>query len=245
MKKKIQHEQDALGHSLWDAYISGKEQMHFLERDDGTLYEESSDEYFTTSKKWPKRIHQALSVTRGRVLDIGCGVGRHALYLQKHGIDVTGIDTSSLLIKASRKRGLRKAKVMSLHKLKFRPKSFDTVIMLWNNFGLFGSRQLLKSDLKKLTAITTPVAKIVAEFNDPYQTSNPIHLAYHKWNRKRGRMSGQVRLRVRYKTFIDQWFDYLFVSKSEMGKLLKNTDWRVEKFIGQGPSYIAILSKRQ
>ena len=35
-------------------------------------------------------------------------------------------------------------------------------------------------------------AKIIAETLDPSQTQEPCHLAYHQFNRDRGRMAGQL-----------------------------------------------------
>ena len=82
---------------------------------------------------------KAIAYARGRVLDVGCGAGRHALYLQKKGMDVTGIDVSPLAVKICRLRGLRKTQVLSFEQIdKFPVNSFDTVMMMGNNFGLFG-----------------------------------------------------------------------------------------------------------
>ena len=59
-------------------------------------------------------------------------------------------------------------------------------------------------------------------------------------------MSGQLRLRVRYKQYATPWFDYLFVSKEEMRDILDTTAWCVESYIDAAntPTYVAILSKR-
>ena len=38
-----------------------------------------------------------------RVLDLGCGSGRHTVYLAKHGFEVYGIDISRTGIKMTRK----------------------------------------------------------------------------------------------------------------------------------------------
>ena len=79
---------------------------------------------------------------------------------------------------------------------------------------------------------------------DPYRTTEPAHLAYHARNRKRGRMSGQARIRMRYKAMKTPWMDYLFVSKDEMRGLLSDTGWGVSEFIDlRGAGYIAVIEK--
>jgi 2-polyprenyl-3-methyl-5-hydroxy-6-metoxy-1,4-benzoquinol methylase len=37
-----------------------------------------------------------MQFVKGRVLDVGCGAGRHSLYLQEKGFDVLGTDISPL-----------------------------------------------------------------------------------------------------------------------------------------------------
>jgi len=131
-----------------------------------------------------------MGFVKGRVLDIGCGAGRHSIYLQNKGFDVVGIDISSLAIKVCRLRGLKKAEIMPIEELNFKPQFFDTVVMMGNNFGLFGSYGKAPKILRKLHEITSKEALIIAETRDPYKTNNPAHLEYHEWNKKRGRMGG-------------------------------------------------------
>ncbi len=81
--------------------------------------------------------------------------------------------------------------------------------------------------------------------NDIYQTDNPLHLAYQAWNRQRGRMSGQIRMRVLYQMYRSHWFDYLMVSPQEMQTILEGTGWKVKRFIQpvQKSAYAAVLVK--
>jgi len=59
-------------------------------------------------------------------------------------------------------------------------------------------------------------------------------------------MSGQVRLRIRYKTHATPWFDCLLVSKKEMESIMEGTGWKVRRFIdGDGPVYIAVIEKER
>src|SRR4030095_16435703 len=114
--------------------------------------------------------------------------------------------------------------------------SFDTVIMMGNNFGLFGGFRKVKILLRKLARITSPKAVIIATTTDPYQTKNPFHRRYQTLNRRRGRMPGQLRIRIRHAIVIGPWFDYLLASKREVRQIFNGTDWRVKKFIeSKGP----------
>jgi hypothetical protein len=49
---------------------------------------------------------------------------------------------------------------------------------------------------------------------------------------------------VRHGIHTSAWFDYLMVSKEEMGQILEGTGWQVEKFIdSDGPGYFAVIKK--
>ncbi len=237
---------DAYGHEIW-AYFKGKNKFEIVERDDG--YIDCSDTmvptYFADFKDWPELHQKAIKKAKGEVLDVGAGAGRAALYLQKKGVDVIAIDNSPLSIQLCKKRGVKKTKILPLEKVDtFRVGRFGSVLMLGNNFGLFSSYKKAKKLLKKLHKVTTSDAVIIAESNDPYQTDDPNHTSYHKLNKERGKMPGQLKIRVRFKKIIGEWFDYLLVSKKEMEDILEGTGWRIREFIDSDRSlYVAVIEK--
>ncbi len=73
----------------------------------------------------------------GTILDLACGKGRHALYLNTLGYDVTGVDLSE--------NSITYAKQFENHRLRFevhdmcKPyrKTFDAVFNLFTSFGYF------------------------------------------------------------------------------------------------------------
>jgi 2-polyprenyl-3-methyl-5-hydroxy-6-metoxy-1,4-benzoquinol methylase len=243
--KELKPEEDAFGQEIWACY-RGERTSEIVERDDG--YFEASEYgpkmYFLEYEDWPAFEKKAMEFAKGRVLDVGCGAGRHSLYLQKKGLDVLGIDSSPLAIKVCRLRGVKKAKVMPIEEVNFKPDSFDTIIMMGNNFGLFGGFEKARKLLKKFHKMTSRNGLIVASTRDTYKTENPDHLEYHKLNREKGRMSGQLRIRVRFKKYVGRWFDYLIASKKEVQEILKGTGWKIKEYVDSGNSeYVAIIGK--
>lgn len=235
---------DAFGHALYDHQQGDSDAHSIIERDDGFFDVDEPKHYFAAYSEWPAYQQRAMNLVRGRVLDIGCGAGRHALYLQRQGLDVLGIDESPLAVKVCQLRGLRDARVLPITRVSSRLGTFDIILMLGNNFGLFGSLQRASWLLKRFLRLTSSGARLVAESLDPYQTQDPLHLEYHQWNRSRGRSGGQVRLRVRYRKYVNPWFDYLFVSKQELEQLLSGTGWAVERYLdSDGAIYVAIIKK--
>lgn len=227
----LKPKQDAFGQVMW-AYYKGKEICEIVERDDGYFSAYRGPKvYFSKYKDWAALEQEAMQFVKGRVLDIGCGAGRHSLHLQKKGFHVLGIDSSPFAIKICRLRGLKKAKVVSLEDVSFKPNSFDTILMMGGSFGLLGSLKKARRLLKRFHKMTSENAVIIAETRDPYNTDNPAHLEYHRLNKKRGRMSGQTRIRARFQKIVTEWFDWLMLSKKEMEELLKGTGWEVSGFI--------------
>src|SRR5438128_750823 len=83
---------------------------------------------------------------------------------------------------------------------------------------------------------------MMGETIDRYGTADPVQLAYHRLNRKRGRLPGQIRMRVRHKQYTTPWFDWLLVSKDEMKTLVERTGFKMTGSLdSDGPRYIGIL----
>jgi SAM-dependent methyltransferase len=243
----LARKQDAFGRALL-AFLNGERSALAFEREDGYIdVAESMGEYFAKYRDWPKEEKAAMRLVRGRVLDVGCGAGRHCLYLQDRGFDVVGIDNSPVAVKVCRMRGVRRAVVMAgtdvgSARLRILGGRFDTVMMMGNNLGLLGSARRARWMLRRLRGITNPGARIIGATLDPYKTDKPQHKAFHARNRCRGRMGGQARIRVRYGLLRTPWFDYLFVSVRELRELLNDSGWALERTMeGCDDRYIAVL----
>lgn len=241
----LKDEQDAFGHEFYD-FLKGTGGYEIAERDDGFFEVTQGPKiYFSKYEEWPNSEKEAMKYVSGRVLDIGCGAGRHSLYLQEQGFDVIGVDNSPLVVDVCRQRGLWNVYLAPITQITSRLGVFDTILMLGCNFGLFGTAGRAKRLLRRFAGITSGAARIIAQTRDPYQTQVREHLEYHEFNRKRGRMAGEVRIRVRYKKYVTPWFDLLLVSKGEMKAIVEGTPWEIRDFIDdQRGVYVAILGKK-
>ena len=240
-------ERDAFGEELRKG-MAGTDTMGIVERDDGYIdYVQSHPLYFSEFGDWPAPEREAISFATGRVLDVGCGAGRVPLYLQEQDVEVIGIDNSPGAIAVCKKRGVRDARLMPFAGVNRTLPTIDSIVMFGNNFGLFANPRRARWLLRRLKSLTSLQATIIAETTDPYGTENPAHIAYHKKNQARGRLAGELRIRVRHKQFIGEWFDYLMVSKSELEQILDGTGWRVADYIdySTGSSYIALIRKTE
>jgi SAM-dependent methyltransferase len=242
----LREREDAFGRTVLD-YFEGRRAHEIIERSDGYIDVSGGPaSYFDPFRRWPRVERKAMRYVRGRVLDVGLGVGRVALHLQERGHEVVGIDNSPLAVEVSRRRGVEDARVLAFKDVGPRLGVFDTVVMMCSNFGLFGSATGARRMLRRLARVTSPEARIVAGSRDPYRTDEPEHLAYQERNRREGRMSGQLRFRLRHRQYVGRWFDYLIVSPEEMESLAKSGGWVLETVIddeeGDG-YYVGVLRK--
>jgi cyclopropane fatty-acyl-phospholipid synthase-like methyltransferase len=234
---------DAFGQWLLDQYEHG-ERRCVIERNDGCVDDDGEFDYFAPYAKWPKFEKEAIRLAKGKTLDIGCGAGRVLLHLQEKGLKAVGIDVSPLAREICRRRGAKDTRLMSISQLSRKVGIFDTIVMYGNNFGLFGNPKRAKWLLKKFYGMTSPDVRIIAETVDPYKTTMKGHLEYHKANRAKGKLGGELKLRIRHKKYIGDWFEYLFVSKKELQQILEGTGWRVKQYIESGgPIYIVVMEK--
>jgi 2-polyprenyl-3-methyl-5-hydroxy-6-metoxy-1,4-benzoquinol methylase len=241
----LKGKKDAFGKLIMD-YHNGEHVSEIIERDDGFISLGGGPKaYFSTFDLWRPQVQEAISLAKGRILDIGCGAGRFAIHLQEKGFDVVGIDNSELAIKVSKARGLKNALPVGIDEITTSLGQFDTVLMLGNGFGLMQSFDNARRILKQLAEISSDDAQILAESINPYGKDFINYSAYFEKNRKKRRMYGQMRMRIRHLVCKTPYFDFLLVSPDEIRSILEGTGWYLNIIIGDiNNGFIAIIAKK-
>ena len=114
----------------------------------------------------PKLEQQALLLSKGKVLDVGCGAGSHSLYLQKEkNLEVTAIDISEKAVEACRLRGVKN--IFQIDILEFNSiEKFDTILLLMNGTGIFGKLEYVSKYLEKLKSLLAENGQILIDSSD-------------------------------------------------------------------------------
>jgi SAM-dependent methyltransferase len=238
---------DLFADALWRFHETGHVTLK-VERDDGYQTGEDISWYLTSYPDFPGSEKQALKFARGRVLDAGCGAGRHALYLQRRGLRVTGIDVSPRVIELAKTRGVKDARVGNLcGRLPFRDGEFDTVLLFGNNLGICGTLRKFRRMLRELHRITSPRGRILATTHQP-STTNPEHRSYLRQNLERRRPIGQVRVRLVLEGRRAPWFELLLLAPTDLMQIGAQEKWELARVFPLGSleeGYAAVMEKRR
>jgi SAM-dependent methyltransferase len=99
------------------------------------------DFYRPDDQPLPELERTALGLCRGRILDFGAGAGRHALELQRRGLEVTAIDVAHEAVEVMRKRGVTDARCGDFAAVT--GERFDTILLLMHGIGVVGTLERL------------------------------------------------------------------------------------------------------
>jgi SAM-dependent methyltransferase len=103
------------------------------------------------------------------VLDLPCGVGRHALEFARRGFRVTAVDRTTRYLDAAKKRaaqeGLAIEFTQSDMRVFERPNSFDGAINLFTSFGYFEDESDDLMVARNLASSLKPGARLVVDMN--------------------------------------------------------------------------------
>ncbi|WP_018476290.1 SAM-dependent methyltransferase [Pontibacter roseus] len=149
-----------------------------------------------------------------KILDLACGKGRHSLYLNERGYDVTGIDLSEQSI-AHARRFENNRLHFAVHDMRevYQPEAFDFVLNLFTSFGYFNNETENVVALHAAAKALKHGGKLVIDFMNTDRTI--AHLVAHEEKEVQGinfRISRGVEDGFIVKTicFTDKGQDYRF-----------------------------------
>lgn len=106
-----------------------------------------------------------------KILDLACGKGRHSLYLNQKGYDVTGIDLSEQSIQYASQFANERLR-FAVHDMRevYKTEAFDFVLNLFTSFGYFDSETENVVALCAAAASLKHGGKLVMDFMNTDQT---------------------------------------------------------------------------
>ena len=231
---------DVLGKALMDYYLGNY-------TEDIKTYASLDEEdriplpyLFRSFEEMPHLEQKALQLAKGKVLDVGCGAGSHALFLQEKGFQVTAIDQSGGAVTVCRERGVKS--VINCSILDYDKDKFDTILLLMNGIGLAGTLANLESFLKHIAALLNPNGQILLDSSDIiYMFEQDDDGGY--WIPDDGKYYGEVTFTMEYKGQKGRPFPWLYVDYNTLQRtcLANNLDCELI-LMGEHYDYLAKLT---
>ncbi|MCL5245128.1 methyltransferase domain-containing protein [Cellulophaga sp. 20_2_10] len=188
----------------------------------------------------PLLEQKALDLSKGKVLDIGCGAGSHSLYLQEKSIDVTALDASKGAIEACKQRGV--AKTIHSTILEYNAATYDTLLLLMNGIGIVGRLNNLAEYLLHLKSLLKPNGQLLLDSSDIiYMFDEDEDGGY--WIPPGKEYYGEVDFTMQYKDQKSDSFPWLYLDYNTLQRAANLNGFNCELIVeGEHYDYLAKLT---
>lgn len=207
LKFELLYMKDLFGQAIYDYQTNNSPENLVTETNISESDEMEVAYLFRSYNEMPKLEQKALQLSKGKILDIGCGAGSHALYLQEKGLDVTAIDISEKAIEACHLRGIKKAFVCDV--LNYTNEKFNTLLLLMNGTGIFGKLNQISKYLTHLKSLLNEGGQILIDSSDLiYMYDQDEDGAYEV---PANGYYGELTFTISYKNQTEEPFDWLYL----------------------------------
>lgn len=192
----------------------------YLHSSYGDIEEMPVDIFFRSDEEFPELEFIALSLCDGTVLDVGAGVGSHALHLQQQGFAVSALEISTSACDIMRERGVQHI----LHENFFNLKEvrFDTLLFLMNGIGLAGSLDGFRTLLSHAKSLLTEKGQLLFDSSD-------ISYLYDEYKIKRpDHYFGEITYQYEYNKSKGDPFQWLYLDQSTLIQIAREENWVVQ-----------------
>ncbi len=230
---------DLFGKAILD-YQTGNNPQDLITETSISDADEMSVKYlFRTFDDMPKIEQLALDMSRGTILDVGCGAGSHSLNLQNRNMTVTAIDISPNAIAACKLRGILNAKVANINDVNG---TFDTILLLMNGAGMCGRLKNMPQFLRKLKSLLNPGGQILLDSSDIiYMFDEDTDGG--KWIPSDNDYYGEVVFNISYKGEKEAPFDWMYIDYQTLENAALEIGFKCEMVSeGEHYDYLARLS---
>jgi len=176
----------------------------------------------------------ALPHVRGRVLDVGAGVGALALLLQNRGAEVTAVEVIPEAVEIMKARGVRDARQGRVESLQ-EEGAYDTLLLLMNGTSLAGTLAGLPYLLRALARLLAPGGQVLMDSTD---------LLVEEEGAEDGGYPGELQYQLEYRGIRGDPFPQLFLDPGTLCQLAGEEGWDAEVvWRGEDGAYLARLSR--
>lgn len=230
---------DLMGKAIWDFYHDNQPEDLQTETSISDLDQLPIQYLFRNYHEMNILEQQALQLSRGKVLDVGCGAGSHSLYLQevKH-LETTALDISPRSIQICQYRGIKNSWCGSI--LDFEGEKFDTILLLMNGTGIFQSLSLIDRYLQQLKKLLHDNGQILIDGTDilymfDRDQDGAVIIPANGYY-------GEVDYLIHYKNETEIPFKWLYLDYETLKNAASNNGFISQKLIEHEDAYLAKLT---
>lgn len=224
---------DVFGAALLDYYKNNTSEILWLYNSYGEPEEMPVEVFFRDEEEMDALELKALSLCAGNVLDVGAGVGSHALLLQKQVFSVTAIDICSNAVNIMKNRGVRKALLKDVFTV---TEKYDTLLFLMNGIGFAGTLTGLKDFLVKAKLMLNTGGQLLFDSSD-------ISYLYEEEPKPSDRYFGEISYCYQYKNENGDWFKWLYIDQETLRNIALEAGWKYELILAnEDDQYLARLT---
>lgn len=236
MSSILSPQQDPMGAAIKEYYQTGKVgKLRVL----SSMFDEDEIPVaylFRSLREMSPLEQKAISMTRGRILDVGAGAGCHSVLLD----DVTAIDISPLSCEVMQERGIKNVLNINLFDESLAG-PFDTILMLMNGTGIIGKLKNMPDFLDRIRLLLSKGGQLLVDSSDlKYLYENedgtydidPLGTYY-----------GEIDYQMLYKKVKGEPFDWLYVDFDTLKLIAENNGFNCIKVLdGDHFDYLAQIT---
>lgn len=225
---------DIYGNALLDFHKTGKADILWLHNSYDEPEEMPIEVFFRDEEDMPEIELKALSLSKGKVLDVGAGVGSHSLLLDKKGFDVTAIDISPIAVQIMQERGVKNPQLQDFFSVQ---EKYDTLLFMMNGIGLTGTLQGFEDFLENAKQILNPKGQLLFDSSD-------ISYLYDDLPMPKDKYFGEISFCYEYKKQKGSWFNWLYIDADTLQRLSKQYGWNCKiVYVDEQDQYLAQLTQ--
>ena len=233
-------ENDALGAACLD-YMNGNKSAEIIVQSNIVEDDILPVEYlFRSFNEMPDLEKKALTLSSGKILDVGAGVGSHALYLQQSNKEVFANELSPAACSIMNQRGINNIIEQNFYDLP-EDNKYDTIIMLMNGIGLAEETANLKRFFQKVKSLLSPNGCLLVDSSDiRYLFEDDDGSILINLNDD---YYGEITYRMNYKEVKGKSFKWLFIDDELLKYYAEKNGFNMEKVAdGHHYDYLAKLT---
>ena len=226
-------ETDPMGAACRD-YLAGDKKAQIIVLSDVVEDDVLPVEYlFRSFNQMPELEKMALTLSTGKILDVGAGAGTHALHLQQSNKQVYANEISAEACNVMQLRGVKN---ILQHDFYTQPEEdkYDTILMLMNGMGIAQDTANLKRFFAKIKSLLSPKGCLLVDSSDiKYLFEDEDGSLLINLN---GDYYGEISYTMSYKNIQGKPFKWLFIDHELLKYYAEQNGFKMEK-VADGHHY--------